>query len=64
MFGQNENTTDRVIRFVLGLVLLFVGNAYFFGTMQIVLYVLGFVALFTSITGFCLLYKIFGIKTN
>jgi hypothetical protein len=64
MFGQNESKTDRVIRFILGLVFLFAGNAYFMGTTQVILYVLGIVALFTSITGYCLLYKIFGINTN
>jgi hypothetical protein len=64
MFGRNENKTDRIIRFILGLVLLFAGNAYFTGVTQVILYVLGAVALFTSITGYCLLYKIFGINTN
>jgi hypothetical protein len=64
MFSQNESKTDRIIRFILGSVLLFVGNAYFMGTMQIILYILGVVALLTSITGYCLLYKIFGINTN
>jgi hypothetical protein len=64
VFGRNENKTDRIIRFILGLVLLFAGNAYFTGTMQVVLYILGTIALFTSITGYCLLYKILGINTN
>ena len=64
MFGRNESKVDRLIRFVLGLALLFVGNTYFTGTTQVILYVLSVVALFTSITGYCLLYKIFGINTN
>jgi hypothetical protein len=57
----NESTIDRVIRIVLGVVLLYVG---FFvlknNTLGIVLDVLGAVALGTGISGFCLLYKLFG----
>ena len=60
---QNENQMDRVIRFVLGIVLAVLGYTMFTGVIQIVMYVLAFVALFTSVTGFCLLYKIFGIST-
>jgi len=60
---QNENQMDRVIRFVLGIVLAVLGYTLFTGVIQIVMYVLAFVALFTSVTGFCLLYKIFGIST-
>jgi hypothetical protein len=60
---QNENQIDRTIRLVLGIVLALTGYAFFSGTLQIVLYVLAFIALFTSATGFCLIYKILGINT-
>lgn len=60
---QNENQMDRVIRFVLGIVLAVLGYTMFTGVIQIVVYVLAFIALFTSVTGFCLLYKLFGIST-
>jgi uncharacterized membrane protein HdeD (DUF308 family) len=60
---QNENQTDRVIRLVLGIVLALTGYVYFSGPLQVVLYVLAFIALFTSITGFCLIYKLLGIST-
>ena len=60
---QNENQMDRVIRFVLGIVLAVLGYTMFTGVIQIVMYVLAFVALFTSITGFCLIYKVLGIST-
>jgi hypothetical protein len=60
---QNESQTDRIIRFVLGIVLAILGYTMFTGAIQIVMYVLAIVALFTSVTGFCLLYKIFGIST-
>lgn len=60
---QNENQMDRVIRSVLGIVLAVLGYTIFTGVIQIVVYVLAFIALFTSVTGFCLLYKFFGIST-
>jgi hypothetical protein len=60
---QNESQMDRVIRFVLGIVLAVLGYTMFTGLIQIVMYVVAFVALFTSVTGFCLIYKIFGIST-
>ena len=60
---QNESQIDRAIRFVLGIVFAVLGYTMFTGVIQIVMYVLAFIALFTSVTGFCLLYKIFGIST-
>lgn len=60
---QNEGSTDRLIRLFVAEVLII--GAYFWigGMWQIILYVLGFVSLFTSFTGFCALYKIFGVNT-
>ena len=58
---QNESTTDRVIRAIVGLVLIGIGWFYLGNnTLGIVLDVVGVVALFTAATGFCLLYKLFG----
>jgi hypothetical protein len=56
----NEGTIDRVIRVVLGVVLLYVGIMVVGGAWGIVLDVLGVIALVTGVTGFCLLYKLFG----
>ena len=56
----NESTTDRVIRAVLGAVLLLLGVFVVKGTWGIVLDVLGVVLLVTAAIGFCLLYRIFG----
>jgi uncharacterized membrane protein len=64
MFSANESSTDRVIRGVVGIVLLAAGWLVGPGVLQIVLFVLGAVALFTAATGFCLLYRLFGIATN
>lgn len=58
---QNESTTDRVIRAIVGVVLIWIGWFYLGNnTLGIVLDVIGVVALFTAATGFCLLYKLFG----
>jgi len=56
----NEGTMDRAIRVVLGVVLLGLGLFVVKGTFGIVLDVVGVIALLTGLTGFCLLYKLFG----
>jgi len=60
---QNESQMDRIIRFVLGIFLAVLGYTMFTGVIQIVMYVLACIALFTSVTGFCLIYKVLGIST-
>ena len=61
----NESTTDRVIRAVLGIVLL---ALYFTGTvvgaLGIVALVVGAILLLTGVVGFCPLYSLLKIKTN
>ena len=64
MYNKNEGTTDRLIRLVISELALMAGYFWLWGSWQIVAYVLGLVALFTALTGFCLLYKPFGISTN
>lgn len=64
MFQQNESKMDKKIRLVLGVLVLFLALFVFTGTAQIVALVIGVVAIFTGLTGFCLIYKLFGIKTN
>ncbi len=61
----NESGMDRVIRAVLGIILLVVYIAApSLGGLGIVLAVLGAVALLTGIVGFCPLYKLLNISTN
>lgn len=62
---KNESNTDRIIRAIIGIVLL----ALYFtntitGTWGIVGLVVGIIALVTAATGFCGLYKLFGISTR
>jgi len=59
----NESTTDRVVRFILALVL------FYFAFQSAspwnwVLGLVGAVLLFTALTGFCGLYRLLGISTK
>ncbi len=61
----NESMVDRVVRGLVGLVLL----ALYFsntvtGTLGIVLVIVGAVALLTGLVGFCPLYSVFKFRTN
>lgn len=57
---RNEGSLDRVVRIVLGLVLLALA---FFGP-KTWLGMLGLVPLVTGIVGFCPLYRLVGLKTS
>lgn len=63
---KNEGTVDRVIRIILGIILIGLG-IYFQSSWglvaMIVLIILGLIALITGITGFCGLYKLLKIST-
>lgn len=64
MFKQNESKMDKTIRLVVGIVSLLLAVFVFTGTIQTIAFVIGVLAIFTGITGFCLLYELFGIKTK
>lgn len=59
----NEAWWDRVIRFVLALVIFVVGSLWVDGWARLALYVLSLVMVITFTTGFCGLYKLLGIST-
>ena len=61
---QNMGTTDKVIRIVIAalLAVLYFTNVIT-GTFGTVLLVVAAILLITTITGFCGLYKLFGINT-
>ena len=59
----NEGTTDRIIRVIVGSLALVAGFFWLAGTAQIVAYVVGVIALFTGIVGFCGLYALLGVST-
>ncbi|HEX2871151.1 MAG TPA: DUF2892 domain-containing protein [Polyangiaceae bacterium] len=58
--NSNEGSVDRVIRVLLGSVLL---SLFFFGP-HTWLGLLGIVPLLTGIVGFCPLYRVFGVSTR
>lgn len=60
---KNQSDIERVIRGIVGLVLL-VLTVYVSGVLQIVLAVVGAILLATGIIGFCPLYKFIGINTR
>ena len=66
MFQQNEGTVDRVVRAVLGLILLWAGLGPLGGLKAaggIIVMLIGLILVFTALTGFCLIYRILGIST-
>jgi len=61
---MNENTTDRIIRIILSVILLALAIWAMSGFWAWVVGIIGAVLLVTGATGFCAIYKIFGIRTN
>jgi hypothetical protein len=61
----NVGTTDRIIRFIFGGILLYLGfMVYPNSNLGIGLTVAGALAAFSGLVGTCLLYSIFGINTK
>jgi uncharacterized membrane protein len=65
MLTRNESPLDRVVRAVVGSALIVTSIAGLGLTtpLGVVAGVVGAVLLFTAATGFCLLYRLFGIDT-
>lgn len=60
----NESNLDRIVRVVVGIVLLYLGfGGALSGAMAIVADVLGAVMLLTGVAGFCPLYTLFKFST-
>lgn len=60
---HNESEVDRIIRSIVGVLAILVGYSVATGVWQIVLFVVGGVLIVTSLTGFCLIYKLLRIST-
>ena len=63
----NEGKWDRIIRVILGLILIYVGWAVVeprFGLWSIVALVVGVILLVTGAIGYCALYSVFKISTK
>jgi hypothetical protein len=61
---RNESNVDRIVRALVGVALLAAwGLGWVAGTVAIVLAVVAVVLLLTAVTGFCPLYRVFGMST-
>ncbi len=60
----NENNVDRIIRVIVGLILIAVGFWAMGGTAGIIVGIIGFVPLLTGILGYCPAYGLFGFSTK
>jgi len=61
---KNEGSVDRVLRIVLGLIVILASYYNLIGVWQIVVYVIGAILILTGISGYCCLYNLFRINTN
>jgi hypothetical protein len=59
---RNESTADRAVRAIIGAALLALGLITG-GILKWILLAAAVIAVFTAVTGFCGLYKLFGIST-
>lgn len=59
----NESLTDRLVRVVLGSVMLFLAVKQSSGWWTLPLYIFGALLGITGLTGFCTFYDLFGIST-
>lgn len=64
MMKQNESSTDRIIRFILGAIILLAAMFWASGGLQILFYIVGLVLIVTAAIGYCALYQILGISTK
>jgi len=61
----NQSNIERIIRVVLGIVLLVLGwGGFVGGTLGLVFKILGFLPLLTGLIGFCPLYALFKFSTK
>lgn len=65
MFTQNETMADRIVRVVVGALLIYAWYAMLVtGVMAIVALIIGIVLVITGLVGWCPLYSLFGIGTR
>lgn len=65
--SHNEGSLDRIIRVILGLILLYVGYAVIqpqFGLWSIIVLLIGLISLVTGAIGTCPLYSVLKINTK
>lgn len=63
--SRNESDLDRVLRLIIGIsfIMLSLLNTSFDNTIRILFFVIALMLVFTSLTGFCGIYRLFGFST-
>ncbi len=64
MLRLNEASWDRVIRVLLGVLLIVAGQLWVEGTWRWALTIIGLIPLLTGLVGFCPLYAVLGLSTR
>ena len=64
MFKVNESPNDRRTRGIIGGVVLLVACFVLSGWIKLVASIIGIILIFTAITGYCALYRVFKISTK
>ncbi|MEK6835685.1 MAG: DUF2892 domain-containing protein [Nanoarchaeota archaeon] len=60
---KNVGKIDRIIRFILGIVIVYFAFTLDNNTLKFVLLLLGLISITESLIGYCGLYKLFNINT-
>ena len=63
LFTTNQNNSERVLRFILSVVLIPAPIVYQYDTFSIVQAIVGGILLFNAISGMCVIYRFFGANT-
>ena len=63
LFTTNQNNSERVLRFILSLILIPAPIVYENDPYSIVLAIVGGILLFNAISGMCVIYRFFGANT-
>jgi|WetSurMetagenome_2_1015567.scaffolds.fasta_scaffold279666_2 hypothetical protein len=61
---KNEGTIDRLIRAIVGIIVLYFAYSSLSGIIGVIGYIVGIALLVTAAIGYCHLYKILGINTK
>ena len=61
---KNEGTIDRLIRAIVGIIVLYFAYSSLSGVAGVISYIVGIALLITAAIGYCHLYKILGISTK
>jgi hypothetical protein len=61
---KNVGTADRIIRIILGIIIIFLGWYWLHGILKGIVYLIGLILIVTGILGTCLCYSLLGKNTS